>query len=151
MEKAKLLTLSHFLPHVKDDQMNDPYTEAAEFVKEHYAPHPVYNRYYATNEGRVYHITKKNHVTLMQYTKCMTQPGGKYGYPIITVYDKVLGRKTFTYHKFLWECWYKESPTAGFDIDHIDRDHFNNKKENLRLLSVHENRRWGRGKKYEIS
>lgn len=149
MERAKCLSLSHFLPNVKDDQMVDPLFEAGQFVKEHYAQHPLYTKYYATDNGEVYHLTKKDHVLKMQYntgSKCLTQ-NNKYGYPIITLFDKAIGRKTITLHKFLWECWYKESPKPGYDIDHIDRDHLNNKKENLRLLSVHENRRWGRGKK----
>ena len=147
MERAKLLKLSYFLKGVKDEQMGDAYKEAALFVQEKFSQHPVFKKYYADTTGEVYHITKGGHVTKMSYkSECKTQKG-KYGYKVITVYDKDLDKRhTMTLHKFLWECWYKCSPAAGYDIDHQDGDHSNNTKENLRLLTIAENRGWRRKK-----
>lgn len=47
--------------------------------------------------------------------------------------------KKFTAHRLAWVMYYGELPSK--DIDHIDHDKRNNKKENLRLVSSKENAR----------
>lgn len=50
-------------------------------------------------------------------------------------------RKTLQLHRFLLGC----VPNDGKQVDHIDGNTFNNRKENLRLCNTHENNR-NRGK-----
>lgn len=147
MPRAKLLKLSEILPGINDDNCINPTKEAAQFVIEKFHQHPKWKRYYADYQGNVYHITKAFNVTKMA---CRGKTiNDKYGYPIITVYDKEIQNSgfTMTLHKFLWECWYQQSPAPGMQIDHIDGNHLNNTKTNLRLLTAKENLGWRKNRK----
>ena len=50
-----------------------------------------------------------------------------------------IDRTTYTAHRIAWSVYYGEHP-AGM-IDHIDHDKANNRIENLRIATLHENNR----------
>lgn len=51
---------------------------------------------------------------------------------------RMLGKLYFV-HRLVWAWHYGEWPTAGYDLDHIDRDGFNNRIDNLRLATRSQN------------
>ena len=51
-----------------------------------------------------------------------------------------IGTKGYRCHRIIWEIFNGKIPT-GMVVDHIDRNPFNNKISNLRLITVSENNR----------
>lgn len=88
-------------------------------------PHPVYTNYGATEEGLVYNI-KKN--------KILSGHINLHGYK-----DYTLGKNCHMgASRFIYEC-FNGVIEDGYEIDHIDNNHLNNKLANLQKLTKHDN------------
>lgn len=59
----------------------------------------------------------------------------KHGYRYIQIGSKRIGE-----HRFVWEAFNGEIP-EGMEIDHINTNRADNRLENLRLVTISENRR----------
>jgi len=63
------------------------------------------------------------------------------GYPTQRGWLRVkVGNTHYRVHRIAWKMFYGEDPPAGRDLDHINRDRTDNRINNLRVLTIKENR-----------
>ena len=92
--------------------------------------HPVYKNYgYNTEDGNIYYIPLNRIVKQNLHTS---------GYTMCCVSDGSI-QKSYFCHRFIFECFH-EIP-KGYEIDHMDKNKTNNKIENLRCITISENRK----------
>ena len=94
--------------------------------------HPIYNRYAASKDGQIY--GKKHKIILKQNVNT-----GNGGYLYFFAYNEK-GRKNYSISRFVYECFNGKIPNDK-QIDHIDNNKYNNRVDNLQLLSLKENTR----------
>ena len=92
--------------------------------------HPIYNRYAASKDGQIF--GKKHKIVLKQNVNT-----GNGGYLYFFAYNEK-GRKNYSISRFVYECFYGEIPNDK-QVDHIDNNKYNNRLDNLQLLSCKEN------------
>ena len=93
--------------------------------------HPIYKNYgYSVGDHNVYHI---------RLNKIVKQIPSNSGYAMCTVSDGEI-HKSFLCHRFVWEC-YNDIIPKNYEIDHINKDKLDNKIENLRCVTINENRK----------
>ena len=94
-------------------------------------PHSVFKNYgYNTLNHHIYHIPSNNIVKQSPNTS---------GYAMHTVTDGKQ-HKSFVSHRFVWECCNDIIP-KGYEIDHINKNRLDNRIENLRCITLSENRK----------
>ena len=94
-------------------------------------PHPEFKNYgYNINDNNIYHIPLKRVVLQRAHTS---------GYAMNVVSDGKQ-QKAFMSHRFIWECCNDIIP-RGYEIDHINKNKLDNKIDNLRCITIEENRR----------
>ena len=93
--------------------------------------HPEFKNYgYNINDNNIYHIP------LNKIVKQLPQISG---YAVNTMnYDSK--QKSFLSHRFIFEC-FNGKIKKGFEIDHINRNKLDNKIDNLRCITIEENRK----------
>ena len=143
-QRTKALTLEQLIG-VKDENdyllIDGAQRAAGIYVKSHpeiFVESDDYPGYYATVDGDVYHLSTYGKVYKIK-TSCLTV-NNEYGYLIFNAY-KNKKCHTVTLHKFLTECFFGKVP-EGYEIDHKDRNHFNNHLMNLHYIPIPKNRAW---------
>ena len=87
--------------------------------------HPLYSDYVCNiNTGEIYSL-KNNQIKLLK------QRFNKYNSYLRFKIGKV---KHYYSHRFIWECYYNEILPRNIDVDHRDRNRFNNHINNLRKV-----------------
>ena len=95
-------------------------------------PHSVFKNYgYNINDNNIYNIYSN---------KIVIQRLHSSGYAMNMVSDGKQ-QKTFMSHRFIWECCNDIIP-RGYEIDHINKNKLDNKIDNLRCVTIEENRRF---------
>ena len=98
-----------------------------EFIK----IHPIYINYgYNIIDHNIYCIPLKRAVLQRMHTSGYAKNSMKLG----TV------QKSIFSHRFIYECYYGQIE-KGFEIDHINRNKLDNKIDNLRCITIEENRK----------
>lgn len=88
--------------------------------------------YEISNKGRVRSVRSAEKILRYDYA-------GRPGYRYYSVrLHKSGNRKHFILHKLMWEVFMGPVP-EGHQVDHIDRNRFNNTLDNLRCVTVVEN------------
>lgn len=91
-------------------------------------------RYWYKTDGK----TKELKLINVRNAKCRHKFTQDKYYPIISFSIGHSRNKSLTLSKFLY-AWFKGTVPAGYDVDHIDNDPFNNDLDNLQLLTRKEN------------
>ena len=94
--------------------------------------HPVYTHYaYNTSDNNIYHVKLNNVVKQRKinsdYTMCMVSN------------DET--QKNMLCHRFIWECCNSLIP-KNYEIDHINKIKTDNRIDNLRCVTMQENRQY---------
>ena len=93
--------------------------------------HPVYKNYgYNVNDNNIYHLPLNRIVKQRIHSS---------GYSICGVSDGKT-QKSYFCHRFIWECCNDIIP-GGYEIDHIDKNKVNNNINNLRCITMSDNRK----------
>ena len=94
--------------------------------------HPEFKNYgYNIIDNNIYHIP------LNKIVKQLPQISG---YAVNTMnYDSK--QKSFLSHRFIFEC-FNGKIEKGFEIDHINKNKLDNKIDNLRCITINENRKY---------
>lgn len=114
--------------------------------------HPIYERYYVTENGEVYREPLKRDYTQNKVgdnglVKIPPMLRGNPGYPEhhyysvnVSLYEngKVISQKLEYIHRLVAET-YIDNPNNYTEIDHIDRNKKNNSVDNLQWISRYEN------------
>lgn len=100
-----------------------------------------YSRYYADREGRIFGPSGRQLIPYLNNS----------GYSILNLLDDTYHKTTKSVNRLVALAWLK-NPDGLSDTDHIDRDKTNNKVENLRWMSRHDNldRRAVKGGKHAV-
>lgn len=93
--------------------------------------HPIY-----VNYG---YLAEKNEIIHIPNNKPVKQNVTNSGYSVCTV-SELNNQSCVLCHRFIWECCNDKIP-KGYEIDHIDKNKINNKIDNLRCISISENRK----------
>ena len=94
--------------------------------------HPLYTHYgYNTSDNNIYHIHLNNIVKQREMNG---------GYKMCMVSNDET-QKSILCHRFIWECCNDSIIPKNYEIDHINRDRLDNRIENLRCISINENRK----------
>ena len=99
--------------------------------------HPIYRQYSASKKGQ---ILSKNHKKILK----LGSNGGK-GYQYFILYINNVP-KSYLVSRFVYEC-FKDNIPDDKEVDHIDNNKYNNKIDNLQLLTHKENTRKSHCKK----
>ena len=95
-------------------------------------PHPIYKNYgYDLEKEQIVHI-KINKTTIPRIGHC--------GYSYVTVSGDAPKQKMVLCHRFIWECCNDIIP-KNYEIDHINKNKTDNSLENLRCVTISENRK----------
>ena len=88
-----------------------------------------YNKYFEYKDGKLYNKFNRS---------ANSRQGEEAGYKGGRYHRVFLGGKLLSTHRVVWEIFNGAIP-EGMHIDHIDHDTFNNKIENLRLVTPQDN------------
>ena len=90
-------------------------------------PHPIYKNYgYDLEKEHIIHMSTKKELKQREHTS---------GY-----YMSSFTGYSFMSHRFIWECCNDIIP-KGYEIDHINKIKRDNRIENLRCITISENRK----------
>ena len=95
--------------------------------------HPIYKNYgYNMETEQIVHMPTNREVKPQIYNS------GYSGFMASSPQDK--GQKTCFSHRFIWECCNDMIPN-GYEIDHINKNKLDNAIQNLRCITIQENRK----------
>lgn len=115
-------------------ELTKEFLKEAGFIDVHYwFDNWVILRYWYKNN-----TTRREYKTIkIQNATCPHKFTNNKQYPIIS-FSMKQKRYSFSLSKFLY-AWFNGKVPAGYDVDHIDNNPFNNSLENLQLLTRYEN------------
>lgn len=90
-----------------------------------------YTRYYASSEGYIVSIVKKEKKKLIPESNSV-------GYQRVWLYEKGQPRKRYFVHRLILEAFEKPTKLRN-EVNHIDRNKKNNKLKNLEWVTRSEN------------
>lgn len=96
-----------------------------------------YEGYQVSNLGRV--RNKKGKILTLKLSKPTKR--SNIGYLQAHLWKNGKG-KFYTVHRLVWIAFNGEIP-QGFEVNHIDENKYNNRLDNLNLLTSKENKNWG--------
>ena len=112
--------------------------EIIKFQNIRFYSHPSYKKYFASKDGKVLSLKRKEKKILKLKVKGI-------GYYYFTLYENNI-KKDYYISRFVYECFKGDIPNDK-EVDHIDNNKENNSIKNLQLLSHEENIRKSRCRK----
>ena len=97
--------------------------------------------YEVSNLGQIRSVEHKDRFGRVRKSVIKKQQKGKSNYRIVNLCNDGI-EKTFSVHKCVWESFNGQIPD-GYQINHINEDIFDNRLENLNLMTPKENSNWG--------